>query len=322
METRKKIWDFPSIARQVMAGLVADPLAKVICLILAVMLWMYIVGAAEVHYEFGEVPVEYVNVAPGLAVSEDSLRAITVRVSGPKASISALESSDFKVVKSLADKREGEKWVVLSLEDVRSPQPDVRIERTDPISLRVFLERVESRLVRVVPKLQGESPLGFIVTARARPEQVMVTGPYTLVHQLTEVPTEVVDISGRQATFAATVRLRVEMKSVQKLNPASVEVLVEIAENIVEKITPNVRVELQSPIPGQTVQIKPEQVSIHLRGPQAILDRIDPTQMRVMVELPPGKQFHLAVPRVTNLPARVDAVSYDPALVRVSIPGQ
>jgi len=250
------------------------------------------------------------------------LRAITVRVSGPKASISALESSDFKVVKSLADKREGEKWVVLSLEDVRSPQPDVRIERTDPISLRVFLERVESRLVRVVPKLQGESPLGFIVTARARPEQVMVTGPYTLVHQLTEVPTEVVDISGRQATFAATVRLRVEMKSVQKLNPASVEVLVEIAENIVEKITPNVRVELQSPIPGQTVQIKPEQVSIHLRGPQAILDRIDPTQMRVMVELPPGKQFHLAVPRVTNLPARVDAVSYDPALVRVSIPGQ
>jgi len=64
METRKKIWDFPSIARQVMAGLVADPLAKVICLILAVMLWMYIVGAAEVHYEFGEVPVEYVNVAP------------------------------------------------------------------------------------------------------------------------------------------------------------------------------------------------------------------------------------------------------------------
>ena len=34
------------------------------------------------------------------------------------------------------------------------------------------------------------------------------------------------------------------------------------------------------------------------------------------------KQFHLAVPRALNVPERVEIVSYEPALVRVSIPGQ
>lgn len=322
MESRKKTFDFKSAARTAATGLLADPFAKVICLALAVMLWVYIVGAAEVQFEFRDVPVEFGDVSPDLAVSEDSQRRLTLRVSGPKASISPLEPADFKVIASLAGRREGEKWVVLSLDNVISPRPDVKVERIDPGSLRVFLERVEGRRLPVMPKLEGEVPAGFRVRAKPRPESVMVLGPSTLFLRLSEISTEVIDISGRRSTFSVNVKVQKEMQSIRKLDPESVEVWVEIDENMVEKMLTGIRVELQNPVPGRAVQIKPEQVSIRVRGPQHVLDRLDASQLRIQVEFPSDKQFHLAVPRALNLPDRAEVVSYDPALVRVSIPGQ
>lgn len=319
---QKKTWDIKSTLRTVVAGLVADPLAKLICLALAVMLWMYIVGSAEVQFEFRDVPVEYTDVTPDLAVSEDSQRHLSLRVSGPKAAIATLEPGDFKVAASLAGKREGEKWVVLSLENVGSPRPDIKVERIDPGSLRVFLERVEGRRLPVVPKLQGEVPAGFKVTARPKPETAMVLGPSTIFLRMTEISTELIDITGRRASFNLNVKIQKEMKSIRTVDPESVEVWVDIEENVIEKAVDGVRVELQNPIPGRVVQIKPEQVSVKLRGPQNVIERLDASQLRVEVELPADKQFHLAVPRALNIPERVEVVSYEPALVRVSIPGQ
>lgn len=322
MEPRKKSMDFKTTLRTALTGLFADPLAKVVCLALAVMLWMYIVGAAEVESEFRDVPVEFMDLAANLAVSDDSQRKLTLRVRGPKTSISSLEATDFKVIKSLAEKREGEKWVQMSLENVASPRPDVEVFGISPGSLRVYLENVEGRRLRVAPKLQGEVPAGYRAKAVARPESVLVLGPMSLFQRMTEIPTEIIDISGRRATFSASVKLEKEMSSIRKMDPESVEVLVEIEENVLEKTLEGVRIDLQNPVPGQTVQIKPEKVSVRLRGPQNALDHLNPAQLRVEVELPPGKQFHLAVPRAINVPERVEIVSYEPALVRVSIPGQ
>ena len=305
------------------AGLVADPLAKIVCLALAVMLWMYIVGSAEIQFEFRDVPVDYIDVAPDLAVSEDSQRHITLlRVSGPKASIQALDPTDFKVMASLAGKRKGEKWVVLSLENVFNPRPDVKVERIEPGSVRAFLEEVEGRRLPVSARLQGEVPPGFRVNTKVRPEAVMVLGPSSLFLRLTEMSTETIDLTGRKATFDVKVNLQREMRSIRKIDPESVEVLVEIDENVIEKLLEGVRVELLNPVPGRVVQIKPEQVSVKLRGPQNVVDRLDAAQLRVEVELPADKSFHLAVPRALNVPERVEIVSYEPALVRVSVPGQ
>lgn len=321
-DAKKKSISVPAVLRGILATVVVDPLAKIICVVLAVMLWMYVVGEAEVQFEFRDVPVEFADVLPNLAVSEDSQRSLTLRVSGPKTAISTLAPTEFKVRVSLAGKREGEKWVVLSLDNVASPRPDVKIERIDPGSLRVFLERLEGRRLTVVPRLEGDVPAGYAVQAAAKPESVMVLGPSSLFLRLQEIGTEVIDVRGRQSTFAVPARIQRDIRAIQKIDPESVEVLVEISENIIERTIAGVRVELQNPVPGRTVQIKPEQVSIKVRGPQNVVGNLDAAQLRVGVELPPDKQFHLTVPRALNLPERAEIISYDPAYVRVSIPGQ
>lgn len=323
METRKKSsFDFKSSLYRLGAIFYVDPLAKVVCVILAVILWMYVVGEAEVQFEFRDVPVEFTNVAPDLAISEDSQKQLSLRVSGPKNAISGLEPGDFRVVASLADKREGEKWVVLSLDNVASPRGDIKVERIDPVSLHVFLEHVEGRLLPVSPKLEGEVPPGFKLKATPRPATVMVYGPSSLFLRVSEVATELVDISGRRSTFKAAIGLKKELSSVRRIEPENIEVVVEIEENFSEKSIPNVRVELLNPLPGRAVQIKPEVVTVKVRGPQNVVNRLDAQQIRVQVEFPPDKQFHLAVPRAVSLPERVEIVSFEPALVRVSIPGQ
>lgn len=321
-DTKKKTISVAAILRGILITLVADPLAKIVCVILAVMLWMYVVGEAEVQFEFRDVPVEFADVLPHLAVSDDSQRSLTLRVSGPKTAVSTLAPTDFKVNISLVGRREGERYVALSPDNVRSPRADVRIERIDPGTIRVFLERLEGRRLPVVPRLEGEVPAGFAVRATAKPETVMVLGPSSLFLRLQEIGTEVLDVRGRQSTFAVPARIQRDIRAIQKVDPESVEVLVEISENIVERTIAGVRVELQNPVPGRTVQIKPEQVSIKVRGPQNVVANLDPAQLRVGVELPPDKQFHLTVPRALNLPERAEIISYDPAYVRVSIPGQ
>ncbi len=321
-EPKKKSMNVPALLRGVAAAIFVDPLAKIICIVLAVMLWMYIVGEAEVQFEFRDVAVEFIDVLPNLAVSDDSQRTLTLRVSGPKTAISTLAATDFKVNVSLAGKREGEKWIVLSLDNVVSPRADVKIERIDPGSLRVFLERLEGRRLPVTPRLDGEVPAGYVVKAVVRPESVMVLGPSSLFLRLQEISTDIIDIRGRTAPFSVQIKIQKDGRAVQKIDPENVTVDVEISESVIEKTIDGVRVELQNPIPGRTVQIKPEKVSIRLRGPQNIIDHIDATQLRAGVELPPDKQFHLTVPRALNIPDRAEVMSFDPAYVRVSIPGQ
>lgn len=319
---KKRAWDMKLVMRQIAAVVFADPLAKFVCLVLAVLLWMYIVGSVEVQFEFRDVPVEFVDIDPDLAVSEDSQRSITLRVAGPKPAIGSLDPVDFKVLASLSGKREGEKWVVLSLENVNSPRGDVKVERIEPGSLRVFLERVEGRRLPVKVKLEGESPAGFMVKTHTRPAQVLVLGPASIFRRIDHVATDIVDISGRRANFSLEARVMKEFLSIRKLDPEKVEVFVEVEEHQTERVFEDIRVELQNPIPGRTVQIKPERVTIRVRGPQNVIDRIETSQLRVGVEFPTDKQFHLAAPRVLNLPERAEVVSCDPALVRVSIPGQ
>ncbi|MBI4179130.1 hypothetical protein HY522_06900 [bacterium] len=322
MERRKKTWDVQAFLRRLAAAVYVDPVAKVVCLILAVILWMYVVGEAEVQFEFREVPVEFVDLSKDLAISEDSQRQLSLGVTGPKTAVSSLKSEDFRVLASLAGKREGEKWVVLSLENVASPRGDIKVVRIDPGSLRVFLERVESRVLPVTPKLQGEVPPGFQVKAKPRPEGAAVFGPASLFLRISDIPTEIIDIGGRQATFSTKVKLKKELRSIRTLDPDAVDVLVEIEETVLEKVISNVRIELQNPVPGRAVQIKPEAVTIKVRGPQNAVDRLDAAQLRVQVEFPADKQFHLAVPRAVALPERVEVISYEPPLVRVSVPGQ
>src|SRR5512139_2979547 len=79
---------------------------KVISLILAVSLWLFVVG--EETSEIGlSIPVEIINVPPDLAVTNDVIDDINLRVSGPRRMIRRLASETLSKIIDLQDAQAG-----------------------------------------------------------------------------------------------------------------------------------------------------------------------------------------------------------------------
>lgn len=302
----------------ILKALVRDPVSKLGCLLLATMLWMYVVGEEKIQFEFRDVPVRFLNLAADLGVQEGGMRSVTLRVSGPKATAGGLKPADFEVRVDVSGKRRGMILIPLSLDNVVSPRSDVKVERIDPPSLRVVLEPVDRKYIMIEPRLQGEPPPGYTVEASAVPDSAMVIGPISVFSSFSTLHTEVVDVTNRVGPFIEKVRIAQPSASILTIDPEVVSVRINVTEIMTERRFDGVPVGVQGG-PAGGVLINPESLSVTLLGPQNIINRMNPEEIKILVQTPEGKPFHLSVPRAINLPEKIQVVRFDPQMVRVSL---
>jgi YbbR domain-containing protein len=202
---------------------------KLLSLLFAILLWGFVVGGERADMVL-PVSVEFLGVPPGLELTAESVDIVNVQVRGLRGQLTRLKPEFLRAQVVLAGTRSGESAVRLLPEHVRVPA-GIQVVRITPSRVRVVLEAVESARVKVVPRLTGSPPPGFVLKDVAvSPPEVQVRGPQSEVRQLTQVETEPVDLSALRAPLRRSLALVGPGGSVTLVSERTVEVVLEVVE--------------------------------------------------------------------------------------------
>ncbi len=179
---------------------------KLISLIFALLLWMFIMG--ERRLEVGYlVPLELQNIPEELMVANEVARLVDVRVSGPRTLLMKVSPNDISIVVDLTDLKPG-LTTFKRLEERLNLPSGLRVTRLSPSFIDLKLERRKQKEIPVKITLAGEPLPGYqIGRIMAVPDKVVVEGGETELKGVSEVTTESVDLDGVNEGFSVIVPL-------------------------------------------------------------------------------------------------------------------
>ena len=208
--------------------LIRNPALKLLALIIAVLLWVLVSSPRReklVERAF-EVPIVFSGVPPNLIITGTVQDKATIRLRGSRSTLSSLPVQNLTATLDLTNIKPGEVTVSIGEQSLNIPQ-SAELVSIDPARITFRLEVLRQRDVPVRPFLVGELPvtyqLGEVVVT---PPTALISGPASLVENITEVATERVILTGRTEPFSVTVGIGSDYPLVRILQPDNVQVSV------------------------------------------------------------------------------------------------
>jgi len=159
--------------------------SKIISVLLAVLLWVYVVGIRGPDTTKSvEAQLIAVNVPQGYVLA-GTLPTVTVTLRGPMNTLWNVTSGYVTPTVDLGGRSEGS--FIASVQAQVVGLAGVTVETVAPKEVNVQLERLETVTVPVHAEVSGTLPLSLVLgTLRVEPESIEVSGPGSLVSQVKE----------------------------------------------------------------------------------------------------------------------------------------
>jgi YbbR domain-containing protein len=291
---------------------------KFVSVAIAVMLWLTISGEQVVERSF-RAPLELQNKPEQLELLGEPPSSVDVRVRGSSGALASLGAGEVVAVLDLGSARPGRRLFNLMTEYVRVPH-GVEVTYVSPATVQIAFERSASRMVPVVPQVEGDPAPGFMgAEVSAEPAMVEVVGPESLLQQLTEAITEPVSIDGARESIREIVTVGLMDPSLRLKVPRSATVSVNIVPIPIDREILAVAVAVRNLGPSRSAVAVPQDVAVTARGPGEIVNGLSAGSVRAFVDasgLGPGRY---------SLPVEVEpgegttVVRTSPSTVRVRI---
>ena len=206
-----------------------NPALKAISLILAVILWLFVKSTSEGEVGL-QVPLEFFRCPSNLIVTRVSEDAITVRIMGPLSQVERLSARDGKARIDLSDASPGTNTFDISPDNFSIPKT-LKITQISPSSIKVELDPVMGKVVRIKAVVKGEPAPGYrVARIVVDPPSIKLQGARSYVAELKEVSTEEIDISGLRETLKLEVPLRLADLRLKEGMKVTVKVIVIVKE--------------------------------------------------------------------------------------------
>lgn len=183
--------------------------AKIIALILAIILWLYVMNEQNPPIEANfTIALEVKNLSSTYVV-DDVPDTVRIRVRGPRSIVASVLTKDIKAYIDLKGLNEGQHSVKVAAIIPSS----LDLVEINPDRINLVIDKAISRQMPVEVRMTGELTAGITVNkVVARPEQVTIEGPRSVVDAVDKV-VAAVDISGKQADFTVDVPLKLLNKN-------------------------------------------------------------------------------------------------------------
>lgn len=288
---------------------------KVVSIALAALLWVAVAGEQTVERSL-RIPLEFTNLPTQLEVVGDSPAVVDIRVRGSSGALNRIATGELVAVLDLRSARAGQRLFHLDGDDVRTPF-GVDVVQVNPSTVSMTFEPSGSKVVPVVPTVEGEPTDGFVVgTVTAEPSTVEVLGPISVLSKLTQAITEPVTVTDASAPVTETVNIGVADAAIRLRQPQTARVAVTIAPAPVEWSVSDIAVTPRN-VHGR-VQVIPTRITAWVRGPREAMTS-DNTMFEASVEVEGLQAGEHQVPVTVVAPARVGVVRLEPAEVKVRI---
>lgn len=244
-------------------------LLKILSVFIALGMWIMVVSGHEETKEM-TVPVKLINVSSGKVAISDYPN-ISINIKGAAKLMQSLANSDVLLDVDVASFPNGQSIRRILPADFKTPL-GLEVVGVNPSELRITLDNVTTKDVRVLPSIIGEVKQGYMVESiTLKPNLVSVTGANSVLSKLENISTMPINLSERSENFVQNVVLK-DYDGVTKIQPSLVEVRVKLRENMVEHKFTNVSVECMNLKSNLMVANTPSLSYVNVRGREDIID--------------------------------------------------
>jgi YbbR domain-containing protein len=156
----------------------------------------------------------------------DPVGSVNVRLRGSSKKVRVLNPYQVNVQVELTQSQKGTFSVSLGPDDVQVPE-GFEVVSIDPNSIRVELDREVTQRLPVRPQLVGEPAAGSAPgEPEVLPNQVLVTGPESLISKYDGINTRPISLDGHTQTFEETISVIPPDPLIQVVQPSKVNVRV------------------------------------------------------------------------------------------------
>ena len=255
-----------------------------VAIALATLLWLSVAGEHVVE-RIMRVPLEFRNKPAQLEVIGDPPATVDVRLRGSSGLLSRLEGTDVVAVIDLSGARPGSRLFHIRTDEVRAPY-GVEVAQVVPGTLAIELEKSATRVVPIVPPVDGEPAPGFVVgRIVSDPATVEVRGPESRVRQLAEAITEPVRVAGSRERVRDVVTVGVSDAALRLSTPQSATVTVEVLPAPIERELGEVPIRWRNLGTGFRASVSPSTARVSVRGRREVLSALGPDAIDAFVDL-------------------------------------
>jgi hypothetical protein len=297
--------------------LFADWGLKLLALGVSLGLWFAVTGQrVPASARLRRVPLRFV-LPNDVEISNDPREEVDVTLRGGKQVLNSLRSQDVAITFDASSYSPGERLVRLARESVTLELPegtgagDVSVERIEPSTVPLRLERRAERELEVEPRLEGKVPEGYeLLGVEARPPRVRVRGPESRLNELKKAPTETILIEGKTSGFVAS-QIAVDLPD-RRLVPldAIVDVIVRIGETRTTRRFDGVPVRLSQ---GANGTAQPARASVELRGARSVMEKLRADGIALVLETSPDGSPRPRLSLPSGSDAEIELLSTRPA---------
>jgi YbbR domain-containing protein len=291
---------------------------KAIAVGIAVLLW-FAVGGEKVVERSLRAPLELQNVPDGLEVVGDTPSTVDVRVRGASTILGQLGSGDVVALLDLSTARAGRRLFHLAPDHVNAPF-GVEVTYIGPATLPLVFERSGSKVVPVVPSVEGQPAAGYAVErTTVEPAEVEIVGPESALRDLKQATTEPVDLTGATAPVRELVTIGLPNSAARLKVPRTGRVFVDVAPVRTERRFASVAVRMQNLRSGLSALSSPSNVAVTIRGSEDVLKSLPADAVRATVDLAGLGTGRYTLPVRIPVSTSFSVAHLDPIQVQITI---
>jgi YbbR domain-containing protein len=292
---------------------------KIVSVALAVLLWM-MVSSQRASVERGlRIPLELQNLPENLEMVEPPPESVDVRVRGTADALGRITPGDLVASVDLSSAQPGRRLFHLSPERVKAPFAVV-VTQVTPSTLAIRFEPSATRIVPVVPSVEGEPAAGFIVgKVSADPATVEIMGPESIVRRVTEAITEPLWVGQAKGDLRSSVIVGVADEGVRLKSAKTANVSVAIVPAPEERQLQGVAVRTRNLAAGLKATVTPPSVRVRVRGSKEAISKIRDTSIVAYVDLEGIGRGDYGLPVRLEPAANVGIDQLDPTIVNIHV---
>jgi len=289
-------------------------LLKLLSILLAVALWFAVSGEERTETTLN-MALEMTNLQPNLMVTSEVPPAIQVRVVGPRSIVNSLSQTRLTETMDLASYKGGRHTFYLGPNSFALPR-GVQVIRIQPNPINLTLAATMTQTLPIKPILENNPPEGYeVISAKTKPPQVTVKGPYPELAELKFVPTVPIDLSYLKENTIIATDLDFKNLHLSLKEPVPILADIQIGPKTLTRTFSGVPVLSEPP----STRISPAQVTLTIKGPWPRVQSLKSEDLKARVDtqnLSPGRhRVNVSV----ELPGGLSLVRSKPTIVTVTV---
>jgi YbbR domain-containing protein len=203
---------------------------KILALAGAAIFWVAISSerSERVFEKAYDVPIVFGAIPQHLIVTAAPFDTVRVRLRGRESLLSTVSSQTLEATVDLAEARAGDITAILRPQALNLPA-GIEVVSMDPAKVTFTLEPKRQKVVPIRPFVGGDPPPGVQLTSVAcDPVNALLSGPASVIRDITEVSTERVLVTSRSQTFSSSVGVVSDRALVRVLEPLNTRVTVQL----------------------------------------------------------------------------------------------